>query len=109
MYGIVSISGEFFSWYIDNGARIVELANKSDFDWEAAKVMIFDELLAKYRKGDIVGAMSHYCDFGEIICNHIGEEFPKECRIVGISKSFKFYPKIISYYILDKIKYVLGV
>lgn len=85
----------FGAWYIDNGQRLVDLANAQGFDWSLAKEWFFDAVLC----WDKQQSREHW--YG-IACGKLCEAVAPElwdARVMRNSyiDSVVFLPKVISY------------
>lgn len=97
----------FLSWYIDNGPELVECADFLGFDWNLAKVRLFDELLPLFEKGDISGAIQCYDRFTVEICTFCGKSVPYHTRNPSFVDCLVHYPKVLLFYTKLKFKRLL--
>jgi hypothetical protein len=102
MYETVVPRARFYSWYIDNGPKIIEIANQKGYDWENG-VKFVNDTLNYYEIGENDKGIDSYSDFVRELCEFTGERFPEECDNYSIT-NLLYLPKVIIHHVKRLIK-----
>lgn len=103
MYTMVIPRVGFFDWYIDNGPKLIEIANQHGYDWNIAKEIV-DDVIELSRKGKYLQAADTYADLVINMCQFTQVEIPMDCASFKLKHLLKL-PKVLKFYI----KFKLGI